>query len=444
MSLSSSLSLLLSSSIPSSIFGTIGSLFIHTAGVQSGWFDLFVFLKLKQSPNWSAVGNIYRELIATHPELRKCFHVPNHWENSCWHDIEDSVLKNEINRVCNSLINGETLANLKQNKILVNSPLPLRITRIGQDELVIIVDHRLTNGLGALAWGELLLSKICKIYEELPSTLAIRKKTIDYDEKVTVSKLHLSRLLLYLAYFSIINLFSRSKTIDLSSEKKVTYPTNKTSLECYNFIHTFTENETFYIINKVKNENKTLTVYFTDLLLSCIFELFPLSGDRISVCIPSDSHKTNNVHILEPGNFTTSIILQSFRKKQLFPSIKRQLSYWLKFNLPQTLISVLYKTIKSPKKFFTSMLKTAKLPISQRGVFSNYTVSVSNMGVIHHPSLVANVSEIQFYSIVPNLILISYTFNSRLYVNFSFDRRSYEIAEIELLFNTFRKRVHLF
>ncbi len=318
------------------------------------------------------------------------------------------------------LVERETLF---REYLPTNMALPLRVARLDEQRLVLVVNHVFGNGLTTLYWLEEWLRLYSGEAQPPQSPKPARRK--GFLRSVVESISGLVWLGCYLVQFvSRAGRRAGHETVDLTRGIRPAPHQKGYAVKTY----VMSEQETEAAVNRSRSLGLSVTEALCAAMAEALLQFQP-DKSRVCISVPTDLGAFIPEFSREqPGNYTGSLILQIFRERETkaqvrsgFQWVRRRVNYWL----PR----VLGAFAGSEKKLRASFAKKAPLPIPDRAPFENFSCAVSGVGVIRERLIRKYLHSISAHTRTQTIFLCAMTLNGRMTLEVSVPRDLFDADE---------------
>lgn len=322
-----------------------------------------------------------------------------------------------------------------------NSSLPFRIFPIDEYTMIFAMNHAVANGRSLVFW----IKRWLEYYTD-ESEAKSKKKAAKGD----VSRDRLLRMkrricaFLWMPVF-VIGFMSRvigkrantGETVDLSYGRK---PEQGGGFVKKSFC--FSKEETDEILRRCRGEKMTLTEYICYQVTQGL--LHHASGkQRVFVSMPMDLQQlVNYSQETMHGNYVASLPMQFFRDGNLEKQVKSEFK-WFKRGVPYALSIFFASFSNSYRKYKQQCLELVMKTMPERFPLWNFSITLSNLGIISYPILEEWVDTIYFSIKNQSLLLTTATLSGCLMMEVSVLENMYDSEEVFGLFERILSVEHL-
>lgn len=304
-----------------------------------------------------------------------------------------------------------------------NMALPLRVARLDEQRLVLVVNHVFGNGLTTLYW----LEEWLRLYsgETQPSESSEDASPKGFLSSVIEAISGLMWLSCYLIQFvSRAGRRAGQETVDLSRGIRPAPHQKGYAVKTYSM----SEQETEAAIKRSRSLGLSVTEAICAAMAEALLESQP-DKSRVCISVPTDLGAFIPKFSRErPGNYTGSLILQIFRERETkaqvrsgFQWVRRRVNYWL----PRLLGTF----AGSERKLRASFAQKAALPIPDRAPFENFSCAVSGVGVIRERLIRKYLHSISAHTRTQTIFVCAMTINGRMTLEVSVPRDLFDAEE---------------
>ncbi len=360
----------------------------------------------------SALLPSYEKLLEKHPQLRMRWSTEKlQWEP--WEQVSfDALLEIERNKMQKYISEDDILNQFEPS----SSSLPLRIRVSAPNEVIFIINHAFANGLSSTYW----VSKWFEVYAEFigfsQSPAKERFFSALSPDHALSNGFALSKRIagvLWAAFYLLgfVLRLLRRRTVDLTLGKTPELQ-NKYCTKTY----LLDVDTTTKLIQYAKRSGLSVGEILCSELIRSLFQEQP-DRDRICFSIPADLRNTlTHVPLDTPGNFTCSLIAQTFRDEDPDDSIQK-IYLWLRRNVQFGIARVFGWLANNPLKLVEHFNHQTRKAIPERAPFENFTFAFSNLGLIHEPLMEHFIERMSLFTKTQTLFVGVFTFAGRLSID---------------------------
>jgi hypothetical protein len=377
----------------------VASQFIHGSEAATGGNEMIFPLTFREPYDAGALWSAFERLIRENTELQRSY---REFEWTYCENL-DSLLVDGQAEFAGCRAEEELL----ESFVPTGTGLPVRLLRMDDLRVALLVNHVFNNGATTLYWIEQLLAIYAGVPGEHPRP------------PVAPNKAGILSVAGYLSSFLIRASGSSANTVDFSNGRPP-IPKPGYSLRCWRF----SETQTAAIIAAAKLAGLSVTEALTLWLAESCFAAYPVHS-RVCVSIPTDLTPWANPG--EPGNHTGSLIVQLFRGANL-PAQVRESFRWARKGVPIWLPQLI-GLFSTDRALFDQFSRKAATPIPRRAPFENFTFAVSSVGVIRGNLARQYLSEIAAFMKTQTIFLCAMTLAGRMNWRVTVDRNLFQPDE---------------
>lgn len=375
----------------------------------------------------------YRSLIMDNPMLqakRVEQDEKDTFEWGCFSQEElDNFLEMEKEQVSKFFTEEEVLAQYAPT----NSRLPFRIFPINEYTMIFSMNHAVANGLSLVFWIKRWLEYYAGESTAKPG--GTTAEGTDSGNKLPGIKKRVSAFLwipVFAAGFMSRVMGKAAKnggTVDLSYGRKPEEGSTYVKKPYF-----FSKGETGEILRLCRSKNMTLTEYICYQVTQGLLQHAP-EKKRVFVSMPMDlqlilNYSPETMH----GNYVASLPMQFFRDGDLEKQVKSAFK-WFKRGVPYALSRFFASFSNSYRKYKQECLELTMKTMPERFPVWNFSITLSNLGIISHPIIEEWVDSIYFSIKNQSLLLTTATLSGRLMMEVSVLQNLYDAEEVFGLFD---------
>ncbi|WP_025682716.1 hypothetical protein [Paenibacillus maysiensis] len=322
-----------------------------------------------------------------------------------------------------------------------NARLPFRIYPINEYTMIFAMNHAVANGLSLVFW----IKRWLEYYSGEPDSEPENKAA-----KGDVSKDRLLRMKRRFSAFMWMPVFvagfmtrvrgkgtGAGETVDLSYGRRPEQGGGYVKKS-----YRFSKEETGEILRRCRSLKMTLTEYICYRMTDGLLQHAP-GKQRVFVSMPMDlkflhNYSPETMH----GNYVASLPMQFFRAGNLEKQVKSAFK-WFKRGVPYALSLFFASFSNSYRKYKQQCLDLVMKTMPERFPLWNFTITLSNLGVISYPIMEEWVDTIYFSIKNQSLLLTTATLSGCLMMELSVLENLYDSEEVFGLFDRILSVEHL-
>jgi NRPS condensation-like uncharacterized protein len=314
-----------------------------------------------------------------------------------------------------------------------NSGLPFRIFPIDEYTMIFAMNHAVANGLSLVFW----IKRWLEYYSGEPGAKPeeTTAEGTDVSDRLLRMKKRVSAIL-WMPVFVVGFMFrvmgkaaGAGGTVDLSYGRK---PEKGGVFVKKSYC--LSKEETGELLRQCKNKKMTLTEYICCRMTDGLLQHAP-GKQRVFVSMPMDlqhlqSYSPESMH----GNYVASLPMQFFRDGDLEKQV-RSMFKWFKRGVPYGLAVFFSSFSNSYRKYKRQCLELCMKKVPERFPLWNFSIFLSNLGIISYPIMEEWVDSIYFSIKHQSLLLTSATLSGRLMLEVGILQNLYDSKEVFGLFD---------
>ncbi|MGB8452384.1 MAG: hypothetical protein WCD89_08630 [Anaerocolumna sp.] len=380
----------------------------------------------------------YRALVKENPLLQaKMVEQPKKdtftWERFSKEELE-ALLDFEKIQLSRYFIEEEVLERYDST----NSRLVFHIFPINENTMIFSMNHAVASGLGLIFW----IKKWLEYYsgetdtklEGIPNTPRFRDKVLRMRKRVSA----FLWLPLFIPGF-VLRAYGKAEneTVDLSYGKKPEKGGGYVKKS-----YCFSAHETREILHQSRLNKMSFGEYLCYQMTHGLLEYAP-EKQRVFVSMPMDTQSLRPYSPLTMhGNYIASLPAQFFRGGDLEKQVKSTFK-WFKRGIPYGLSFFFASFSNSYQKYKKQCLELCKKTMPERAPLWNFTITLSNLGIISYPIIEKWVESAYLSIRNQSLFLSSATISGRLMMEICISKNLYDPKEVFSLFDRILSVEHL-
>ncbi|EHS55692.1 hypothetical protein [Paenibacillus sp. Aloe-11] len=322
-----------------------------------------------------------------------------------------------------------------------NSRLPFRIIPINEHTMIFAMNHAVANGRGLVFWIKRWLEYYAGESEAKPEKKAA-KGDVPGDKLLRMKRKVSAFLWMPVFITGFISRVmgkrtSAGETVDLSYGRKPEQGGGYIKKS-----YCFSKEETAEILRQCRSKKMTLTEYICFRTTDGLLQHAP-GKQRVFVSMPMDlqlllDYSPETMH----GNYVASLPMQFFRNGNLEKQVKSAFK-WFKRGVPYALSIFFSSFSNSYRKYKQQCLELCMKTMPERFPLWNFSITLSNVGIISYPIMEEWVDTIYFSIKNQSLLLTTATLSGRLMMEVSVLENMYDSEEVFGLFDHILSVEHL-
>ncbi|MEC0184052.1 hypothetical protein P4H61_21415 [Paenibacillus peoriae] len=322
-----------------------------------------------------------------------------------------------------------------------NSRLPFRIFPINEHTMIFAMNHAVANGLSLVFWIKRWLEYYAGESEAKPEKKAA-KGDAPRDKLLRIKRRVSAFLWMPVFITGFISRImgkrtSAGETVDLSYGRKPEQGGGYVKKS-----YCFSKEETAEILRQCRSKKMTMTEYICLRTTDGLLQYAP-GKQRVFVSMPMDlqlliNYSPETMH----GNYVASLPMQFFRNGKMEKQVKSAFK-WFKRGVPYALSIFFSSFSNSYRKYKQQCLELCMKTMPERFPLWNFSITLSNLGIISYPIMEEWVDTIYFSIKNQSLLLTSATLSGRLMMEVSVLENMYDSEEVIGLFDHILSVEHL-
>ncbi|AET60807.1 hypothetical protein HPL003_20355 [Paenibacillus terrae HPL-003] len=322
-----------------------------------------------------------------------------------------------------------------------NARLPFRIYPINEYTMIFAMNHAVANGLSLVFW----IKRWLEYYSGEPEAKS-EKKAVDgatFRGRLLYMKKRVCAFL-WMPVFAI-GFMSRLMGKAASADGTVDLSYGRRPEKGGGYVkksYCFSKEKTGDILRRCRSKKMTLTEYICYQTTQGLLNHAP-GKRRVFISMPMDlqlllNYSPETMH----GNYVASLPMQFFRDGNLEKQVKSAFK-WFKRGVPHALSLFFASFSSSYRKYKQQCLELCMKTMPERFPLWNFSITLSNLGIISDPIIEEWVDTIYFSIKNQSLLLTTSTLSGRLMMEVSVLENLYDSEEVFGLFDRILSVEHL-
>jgi len=321
----------------------LGSLFIYGAERFIRGNDMQATFTFKEDLDLEQIRQSYERMIVENPVLRSKWTGNDKNRRYCWSEFTRNEWEERLAIEKDRAMKIHVPEKVGAEFFSTNERLPVRLTPIGKRKLVLSVNHVFSNGLGCLAWWDKWLTYYaratghpigeCRAADDELSMV----KELSYTKRFLMKGFSVFLAVVYMATLAAkAGRHAGRSTVDLTHGRKSVPNRSGYSTKAY----ALSRAETEEIVSRSKGKKISVSEYVCIALVESFFDKVPQKR-RVLVSAPVDLREMlPEVHALDVGNYTGSLIFQIFRERSIEAQVHSSFK-WMRRGVPYGVVKLL-------------------------------------------------------------------------------------------------------
>ena len=401
--------------------GRVGSLFIRGLEEFSGRNESYFTLTFREPFDAPRLLESFEALIRSRPSLRMRF-VESEREVFAWASFEAAEVEERLAAQRLAFETGLPLEAAFADHADSGEGLPLRLRRIDERRVVLVVNHAFANGLSALYWIEQWL----RAYDgEAGAKLEAPDRAVTLARSPLGAARGLAAVAAYAGSFMLGAGRDPSRaTVDLSRGRRPEPRQPGCAVKTFSLPRDQTER----LRSVSRQRDLSVSEALCAALAAALFEAQP-EKSRVCLSVPTAlCDRTPGASRDAPGNYTGSVILQIGRDRPLDAQVRaglrwarRGVDYWLPW---------LLGSLNNERRLLERFRRQAALPIPARAPFENFSAAVSSVGVVRGPQALKHLAAVSAHTGMQTIFLCAMTLHDQMSVEVSAPPDLFEAREV--------------
>ena len=336
----------------------------------------------------------YRKFILARKNMRLKWVRDEGTESYHWVEFSEQEIEDLLEKERPTIEGNTTTEKVRTEYYPTNIRLPMRLALLDDYTLVVVINHTFATGRAGVYWFEDWLQFYEAKSSEIPPMLRQRTaKKPGAIARIKHDMVGMFWLAVYLArFFRAAGKNAALDTVDLSHGRQTDQYSSGYSVKTY----PLTAEQTAALSKRCKLRKISVVEHLAEVIAQAMFDSQP-DKKRVCLSVPVDlSLLMPYVERSRPGNYTSAIILQVFKDRDLIPQIRSQLE-WVRRGVPYYFFRLL-GWLNTDKTMREKLINGAKLPFTSRGPVEGHTCILSYPGSVKRPRLVKHIEWVSGHS----------------------------------------------
>ncbi|MDX1693831.1 MAG: hypothetical protein R3208_08690 [Ketobacteraceae bacterium] len=344
-------------------------------------------VRFKEPLDREALWESYRRFILARKNMRLKWVKEDDSKGYQWVEFDEQEVEELLEKERPTLEGYTTTETVRSEYYPTNTRLPMRLALLDDYTLVVVINHTFATGRAGVYWFEDWLQFYESKSSETPPLLAQRTaRKPSATTQLSRDAVGMFWLITYLIkFFRDAGKKPTLDTVDLSHGRQTHQYSSGYSVKSYRL----TPEQTVALRKRCRSRGVTVTEHLVEVIAQAMFDLQP-DKQRVCISVPVDlSLLMRYVERSRPGNYTSAIIIQLFRNRELIPQIRSQLK-WVRRGVPYYFFRLL-GWLNTDKTLREKLINGTRLPFTSRGPLEGHTCILSLPGTVKKARLVEKI-----------------------------------------------------